>query len=102
MKKHIYKIKQKVWLYSGVMASWHFVSIGTQISKEIKIGYPFIGRRGFGSVPVIVTVGKTSWKTSIFPDNKRKTYILPLKKEIRIKENISPNKILSFTLEVLT
>jgi hypothetical protein len=45
-------------------------------------------RVGFGSVRVAVTVGTTSWRTSIFPDSKTRTYLLPVKKEVRDAEKL--------------
>ena len=45
-------------------------------------------RRGFGSVCVDVTVGVTSWRTSIFPDSKTGTYLLPIKKAVRVAEHL--------------
>lgn len=65
-----------------------------EIKKEI-----FWPPRGFGSIPVMVTIGKTSWKTSIFPD-KDKAYLLPLKKEVRAKENLKEGDTAKVTIEV--
>ncbi|PIR96567.1 MAG: DUF1905 domain-containing protein [Candidatus Doudnabacteria bacterium CG10_big_fil_rev_8_21_14_0_10_42_18] len=102
MHKSIYKIKEKVWFYSG-MASWHFVSVSKKASKEIKrlFGRLFgVSGRGFGSISVILTVGKTGWQTSIFSDKRRGAYILPIKKDVRKKEGIIAGKILSFSVEI--
>ncbi len=97
MKGTKYTMKSSVWLYPG-MAGWHFVDIGKKHSKEIKLNrMPF--RKGFGSVPVSVTAGKTKWETSIFP-NKSGVYVLPLKKEVRKKENISVGDIIKFSIEM--
>ena len=87
--------KSKVWLYEGD-SPWHFATINKKTSLEIKKEYPF-PRRGFGSIPVNVTIGKTTWKTSIFPD-KDGTYLLPLKKEIRNKENIKAGDTIALTI----
>ena len=46
-------------------------------------------KRGFGSVKIEASVGKTIWKTSIFPDTKIGTYILPVKRAIRKVENLN-------------
>ena len=43
-----------------------------------------------------VTIGTTRWSTSVFPDRKRGTYVLPLKKQVRIAERLvvgSPAKV---------
>ena len=46
-------------------------------------------RRGWGAVRVMVTMGSTKWETSIFPDSRTNSYILPLKADVRKKEGIS-------------
>lgn len=98
MKHTQYNIEAKVWLYPG-MAGWHFVTIPKDISDDIK---KLFGDRAksWGSLPVEITVRSTTWKTSIFPDKKEGAYLLPLKKEIRIKENISIGDSLHFLLEL--
>jgi hypothetical protein len=98
MKKFKVKIKSKVWLYSGVSA-WHFITIPKKESENIK---KIFGKsaRGWGSIPVKVTLGKTSWRTSIFPDRKSGTYMLPLKSEIRKKEEILAEDNVKFILEI--
>jgi len=76
----------KVWLWNEGKGSWHFVTVPTDVSVHIKgLGLP---RNGFGSVRVEVTIGKTKWKTSIFPE-KKGTYCLPLKSEVRKKEKVA-------------
>ena len=98
MKKPIYKIRTKVWLYAG-MAGWHFVNLPKNQSKEIKKLFGVMAA-GWGSLPVIVTIGKTSWKTSIFPDKKSGTYLLPLKAEVRKKEKIVNGDTINFSIEI--
>src|SRR3989344_1346302 len=54
--KSIFKVKSKVFLYPG-MAGGHFVYVPKKQSEEIKktFGTP---KRGWGSIPVIVAIGK--------------------------------------------
>ncbi len=99
MRKHHYQLKNKVWLYPG-MAGWHFVNVPKKQSDEIKKLYGTL-TRGWGSVPVTATIGSTSWNTSIFPDKKSGSYLLPLKAEVRKKEQISSGNIVTFTLEIM-
>ena len=87
MKGKTYTIRVKVWLYPGDTAVWYFVTVPKKESTAIKILYK-ASTRGWGSLPVAVTLGKTVWETSIFPDGKMGTYLLPLKKEVRKKEGI--------------
>jgi Domain of unknown function (DUF1905) len=73
-----------LWLYSGA-DGWHFVSLPPEISADIT-DMTAGTRRGFGSVRVAVTVGATSWRTSIFPDSKTGAYLLPVKRAVRMAE----------------
>lgn len=98
MKNCEYKITAKVWLYPGP-AAWHFITLPPKESKEITAHFSAL-KRGWGSLRVEVTIGKTSWDTSIFPDQKRGGYLLPLKKEIRKKEKINEGDTLTFLLKI--
>jgi hypothetical protein len=96
----MYKLKAKVWLYEG-MAGWHFITVPKLQSKKIQKAFEGL-TRGWGSLPVLVTIGKTTWKTSIFPDKKAGAFLLPLKSEVRKKEGIRAGDTISFNLEVRT
>lgn len=101
MPKNTHKLKSKVWLYPG-MAGWHFANIPDKESRDIKARFGPIARAkgGWGAIPVIATIGKTSWKTSIFPDKKSGVYLLPLKAEVRKKEEIFTDDMIVFSLEI--
>jgi len=96
----IFKIRSEVWIYPSSFAAWHFASIP---KKETKIINQIFGglKRGWGSLPVEVSLGKIKWKTSIFPDKRSETYILPLKSEVRRKEKIFDKDIINFSVEIL-
>jgi len=94
VKKLKYNVRSEVWLYPG-MAGWHFVSLSKAQSEEIKKNYA-AQKRGWGSLPVEVKLGKSTWRTSIFPDKRSGTYLLPLKSEIRKKEEIFAKEIVFF------
>jgi hypothetical protein len=57
-------------------------------------------KRGWGSLPVRVTLRTTSWETSIFPDTREGAYLLPLKAEIRKKEKLYADDTVTFTIEL--
>ena len=99
MKTILNKITAKVWVYPG-MAGWHFVTIEKEDGEELKRQY-FLPRRGFGSIPVWVSIGKTRWKTSVFPE-KEKTFLLPLKKAVRDAEAIHEGDTIKLTIEVIS
>ncbi len=91
-----YKCRSEVWLYPG-MSGWMFASLDKAQSARIKEKH---GKqaRGFGSIPVEVTLGKTKWKTSIFPDKKSATYLLPLKAVVRRKEGVDKGDHINFSI----
>ena len=71
-----------LWRYPGA-DGWHFASLPAEISVDIT-DLTAGTRRGFGSVRVAVTVGATSWRTSLFPDSTTGAYLLPVKKAVRV------------------
>lgn len=97
-KNTTFSFKAKVWLYKG-NGPWHFVTISRKVSTDIK-KFETWPPRGFGSIPVKVQIGNTTWKTSIFWE-KKGTYMLPIKKEVRAKEDIMEGSIVKIILEVL-
>ncbi len=95
-----YTMTEKVFLYPGESANWHFVPITKKVGMEIKA---LFGKsvRGFGSRKVEVTIGQTIWQTSIFPDSYSGSYILPLKAAVRKKEDIEVGDVVTFIINVL-
>ncbi|MDF2379620.1 MAG: DUF1905 domain-containing protein [Candidatus Gracilibacteria bacterium] len=76
---------EQMLIWKAEKAAWRFITLPLDLSKEIK---GFVEPRvGFGSVYVHATIGKTTWKTSIFP-SKEGTYSLPIKAEVRKKEQL--------------
>jgi hypothetical protein len=71
----------------GGDSAWHFIAVPADIADDIEDSATLRG--GFGSIKVLVTIGNTTWNTSLFPDSKRKTFILPVKKEVRRAENLT-------------
>jgi hypothetical protein len=81
-----YSFNAMLWEHDGPGA-WHFVSLPHDVADEIAEGSE--GRTGgFGSVRVEVTIGDSNWRTSLFPDSRRSTYVLPVKKAIRTAEGL--------------
>jgi hypothetical protein len=72
-----YSFVAQLWRHSGP-SSWHFLTLPGDIAEEIRelaSGHP----RPFGTVPALVTIGSTTWSTSLFADRKRNSYLLPVK-----------------------
>ena len=93
-----YKVTSKVVPYPG-MDAWFFGYTTKEQAVVIKAKHGKV-RRGFGSVKVTATIGKTSWKTSIFPDKHSGCYVLPLKAAVRRAEAIDAGDTISFMLKI--
>ena len=91
-------MKSKVLVHPG-MAAWRFLVLPIIDGREIKEKYGK-NARGFGSLPVLVKVGKTEWKTSIFPEKQSGSYVLPLKIKIRQIEEIDDDSNVTFTIKL--
>ncbi|MGA8211751.1 MAG: DUF1905 domain-containing protein [Nocardioidaceae bacterium] len=76
----------RLWQHPSA-GGWHFVAVPPEVGAEIA---DLTGgtRRGFGSVRVEVTVGATSWRTSVFPDAASGGYLLPVKQAVRRAERL--------------
>lgn len=88
-----------VWEWEGP-ASWHFVSVPPEQADEI-VDLTEGRTKGFGSVRVQVTIGRTTWRTSLFPDKRRATFLLPLKKSVRAAEQLGDGSRAEVHLVVL-
>jgi hypothetical protein len=88
-----------LWEHDGA-AAWFFLSVPPEVADEIEERF---GDRaaGFGSIRVEVTVGATTWRTSLFPDAKRATYVLPVKRAVRVAEALAPGSEPAVVLQVL-
>lgn len=93
------KSRAKVWLYSGDKAAWHFLTLPASTAQKLKASFKQ-PRRGWGSIPVIVTIGQSQWKTSVFPDSKSSSFILPIKAKVRKAEGIQRGDTIVLTLEI--
>ena len=80
-----YRFDADVWISSGE-GGWHFLTLPVEVAEEIQA--ETVGRtRGFGSVRVLATIGVSTWSTSLFPDRKASSFVLPLKKAVRVAED---------------
>lgn len=88
-----------LWLYPGD-AGWFFVSLPTEVADDIA-DLTAGERRGFGSVKVEVRVGDTAWSTSVFPDTRTGTYLLPVKKAVRVAEGLDEGSDVAVRLRLV-
>lgn len=93
-----YSFTAPLWQWMARRDEWFFVSVPDDLSDEITARTDGL-RGGFDSVPVEVTIGGTSWRTSIFPGGEG-FYWLPLKKAVRVAEGIERDSIVDVVLEL--
>ncbi len=70
------------WRSDGGTA-WHFVTLPEAARDAVKAEIEGIPRKGFGSVKVRVTIGKSTFETSLFPAKEFGSYLLPVKASVR-------------------
>jgi hypothetical protein len=91
----------ELWVWDARRAdTWTFVSLPADASEEIRdqAGGP---RRGFGSLRVRVTVGGSTWTTSIFPDSASGLYVLPIKRRVREAEGLDAGDRTTVIVELI-
>ena len=94
-----YEVEADIWLYAAAKSAWHFVSLPPALSEGIR---SLRGPRsaGWGSLRVTATIGSTTWRTSIFPDTKSGAFLLPLKADVRQRENIGAGDRVAVAVEI--
>lgn len=97
------EFEAELWIWDARRdESWTFVTLPVDASDEIRDRTAATGpRRGFGSVRVRVTIGGSTWTTSVFPDGARGAYVLPVKRAVRKAESLREGDTASVTVEVL-
>jgi hypothetical protein len=89
-----WELTGKLWRWQGKAkdgtpspVAWFFITIDGAVAEAIRAASP--GRTAaWGSVYVSVTIGATSWRTSLFPSKEVGGYLLPVKAAVRKAERI--------------
>lgn len=92
----IIEFSGKIWHWRGP-APFYFVTVPPEEGHDLK----FISESvtyGWGMIPVTARIGKTTWKTSLFP--KDGSYVVPLKDIVRKAEKIGEGDEITVRLEV--
>jgi hypothetical protein len=97
-----FSFTEKCWLWQSEKAAWYFVTLPTEKSDEIKFFNEgqSLKKRGWGAVRVKVTIGHTTWATSIFPHKESQAYILPIKAAVRKAESIEVGSNVKVHLDI--
>ena len=86
----------KIWFWRGP-APYFFVTVPAKPCRDIK-AVSRVVTYGWGMIPVHVRIGRTEWKTSLWPKDGR--YIVPLKDKVRQAEGIELGDTVTVRLTV--
>lgn len=86
----------KIWFWRGP-APWFFISVPEEQSRDIRAISGFV-TYGWGVIPARVRIGRTEWRTSLFP--KDGLYIVPIKASIRKAEGLNEGDHVTVRLEI--
>jgi len=86
----------EIWFWRGP-APWYFVTVPEKHSNNLKAVSGLV-TYGWGVIPVNAQIGKTEWKTSLFPKDDR--YIVPIKASVREAENLRLGDDVTVLLQV--
>ena len=91
----ILEFKGKIFQWRGP-APYLFVAVPEKESANIKSVSKLL-TYGWGVIPVMVKVGKTEWKTSLFPKDGR--YLVPIKMLAQNAEKLTEGDEIKLRLE---
>lgn len=88
----------EIWYWRGP-APFHFVSVPADRCDDIKDIAGFV-TYGWGMIPAKVRIGRTEWKTALWP--KDGGYIVPIKDAVRHGEKLEVADVVAVQLEVMS
>ena len=90
------KVSGKLWFWKGP-APHYFVTVPEEDAREIKSIEKLV-TYGWGMIPATVRIGKTEWKTALWP--KDGAYIVPIKANVRKAERLEEGDTVTAQLEI--
>jgi hypothetical protein len=86
----------ELWFWKGP-APWHFITVPEEDCLELEAASAVVSY-GWGMIPVTAWIGRTRWKTSLWPKDGR--YIVPVKTDVRRAEGIEVGDTVTVRLTV--
>ncbi|MAS56355.1 MAG: hypothetical protein CMJ44_17370 [Pimelobacter sp.] len=89
--------------FSGPVFEWrgpapfYFVTVPSESCAAIDDAKALV-TYGWGMIPVTVTLGATTWTTSLWP--KDEAYVVPLKVAVRRAERVEDGDVVDVRLEI--
>jgi hypothetical protein len=85
--------------YSADKSTWYFATLPPDLATDIRAWTHGL-RGGWGSIKVDAMIGSTRWSTSIFPDKKSQSFLLPVKAQVRTAEQLADGDEAVITLRI--
>ena len=85
-----------IWFWKGP-APWYFVTVPAEQSRPLQAVSGHV-TYGWGMIPVEARIGRTTWRTSLFP--KDGCYIVPIKARVRAEEQLAEGDSVTIQLVV--
>jgi Domain of unknown function (DUF1905) len=74
----------EMWFWKGP-APWHFITVPDEDCSELREASAVVSY-GWGMIPVMARIGRTKWKTSLWPKDGQ--YVVPVKTAVRRAERL--------------
>lgn len=99
MTSQRYEFESELFEWRARVEKWVFAALPGDVSAEIRdVPRP---RAGFDSVKVVVTLGGSRWRTSIFPQSADGVYVVPVKRSVRDAEGVDSGDRVRLGIETL-
>jgi len=96
-----FEFSAELWIWDARKEDgWTFLSLPPEESEGIRAYSASRPRGGFGSVRVSVTIGGSTWQSSVFPGGDG-SYALPIKKSVRRAERIEAGDVVTVKLRTV-
>ena len=93
-----FSFRGEIWHWRGP-SPFYFVTMPEEQCRELHEVSAAVSY-GWGCVPATVTLGGTTWQTSLFPKDGH--YIVPLKAKVRRAEEVDEGMVVDLQLAVGT
>jgi hypothetical protein len=90
------EFRGKIWFWRGP-TPWFFLTVPAKQSRDLNEILRLV-TYGKGMIPVVARIGRTEWKTAMWPKDGR--YSLPIKASVREAEGLEKGDKVAVRVEV--
>lgn len=91
-----FEVSGTIWYWRGP-APHHFVTVPPDAAAQLHAVSPLVSY-GWGMIPVRVTLGRSTFETSLFPRDGG--YVVPPKTAVRDAERLAPGDTVTMQLRI--